>query len=206
MKRTLSMLLVMALVMTAILPAAYAEDNFGTGSVKDNVYWNETMKIGCELDETWYFYSEEEILQVNGTTAELLDNNIEEIMESGGVLTDMFAQNMETGATVNVVFERLSLTNTLLVNEDTYIKASQSSLQDTFEKIGLENIQMTQQDVEFLGEEHQSLLVTGSVNGVSVYELLVVMKSGRNITVVTVFSLDEAEIDETLNSFFNTLD
>ena len=66
MKRATTLLLALVMVFTlaAISPAAMAEDSFGTGTIQDNVYWNETMKIGCALDETWYFYSEEEAEEV----------------------------------------------------------------------------------------------------------------------------------------------
>ena len=52
MKRAFSCILALVMVFTlaAITPAARAEDSFGTGTIQDNVYWNETMKIGCQVD------------------------------------------------------------------------------------------------------------------------------------------------------------
>lgn len=208
MKRAFTLILALAMVVTlaAITPAARAEDDFGTGIVQDNVYWNETMEIGCALDENWYFYTQEEILQANGMTADMLEGQIAEIIKEGGTLTDMFAENQETGANVNVVFERLSLANSLMLNETTYLDASESMLKDAFDQMGIEDVIMTQQDVEFMGQEHRSLSISGSISGISIFETLVVLKSGRNITVVTVFSLDEAEAENVLLSFFNSLD
>ena len=206
MKRTLSMLLVMVLVMTAILPAAYAEDNFGTGTVTDNVYWNETMKIGCTLDENWYFYNEEEILAANGMTAEILEGKIADIIENGGVITDMFAQNLETGATLNVVFERLSLANSLFYNEKSYIEAGFATVEDAFAQLGIENVEITIQKMEFMGDTHYCGFITGDYNGVPVYEQVAVVKSGRNMIAVTVFSVIEEEAEEVLSCFFNTLE
>ena len=208
MKKTFTLLLALAMVvaMAAISPAALAEDSFGTGTVQDNVYWNETMKIGCALDETWYFYSEEEIMEANGTTAEVLEGEIAEMIENGGTLTDMFAQNLETGATVNVVFERVSLANSLLYNEKNYIEASTATVEEAFAQMGIEDVAYTIQEAEFMGQTHMILQITGLYSGVPVYEQVAVVKDGRNFTVVSVFSVLEGEAEEVLSCFFNSID
>ncbi|MGM9605230.1 MAG: hypothetical protein ACI3XG_09195 [Faecousia sp.] len=208
MKRAFTLILALAMVVTlaAISPAARAEDDFGTGIVKNNVYWNETMEIGCALDENWYFYTQEEILQANGMTVDMLEGELAEIVKDGGSLTDMFAENQETGANVNVCFERLSLANSLIFDETTYLDASESMLKDAFEQIGIENVEIIQQDMEFMGQEHRSLSISGSISTIPIFETMVVLKSGRNVTIVTVFSLDEAEIAGVLSCFFDSLD
>ena len=208
MKRATTLLLALVMVFTlaTISPAARAEDSFGTGTIQDNVYWNETMKIGCQLDETWYFYSEEEILEVNGMAAEALEGAISEMIENGGTITDMFAKNLETGATVNVVFERVSLANSLLYNEKSYIEAGIPTLEDAFAQMGIEDVAFTTQEMEFMGETHCVLLITGMYSGVPIYEQLAVVKDGRNFTVVTVVSVMEGEAEKVLSSFFNSLD
>ena len=208
MKRVSTIILAMVMVFTlaAICPAARAEDRFGTGVIQDNVYWNETMAIGCVLDENWYFYTQEEILSVNGMTADVLEGQIAELIENGGTLTDMFAQNQETGATVNVVFERLNIANSLILNEERYVEASVSVVEDAFEQMGIENLEIAQENVEFLGQEHRCMVISGTINQVPIYEVVIVMKDGRNITSITVFSVDQAEIQSVLSCFFNSLD
>lgn len=207
MKRATTLLLALVMVFTlaAISPAARAEDNFGTGTIEDNVYWNETMKIGCALDETWYFYSEEEILEANGMTADMLEGKIAEMIENGGAITDMFSQNLETGATLNVVFERVSLANSLLYNEKNYIEASIPTVEEAFAQMGIEDVAFTIQEAEFMGETHMILQITGLYSGVPVYEQVAVVKDGRNFIVVTVFSVLEGEAEEVLSCFFNSI-
>ena len=208
MKRATTLLLALVMVFTlaAISPAARAEDNFGTGTIEDNVYWNETMKIGCALDETWYFYSEEEIMEANGLTADMLEGKIAEMIENGGAITDMFAQNLETGATLNVVFERVSLANSLLYNEKNYIEASIPTVEEAFAQMGIEDMAFTVQEAEFMGETHMILQITGLYSGVPVYEQVAVVKDGRNFTVVSAFSMLEGEAEEVLSCFFNSID
>lgn len=208
MKRATTLLLALVMVFTlaAISPAARAEDNFGTGTIQDNVYWNETMKIGCALDETWYFYSEEEIMEANGLTADMLEGKISEMIENGGAITDMFAQNLETGATLNVVFERVSLPDSLLYNEKNYIEASIPTVEEALTQMGIEDVAFTVQEAEFLGETHTILQITGLYSGVPIYEQIAVVKDGRNFIVVTIFSVMEGEAEEVLSCFFNSLD
>ena len=208
MKRATTLLLALVMVFTlaAISPAARAEDNFGTGTIEDNVYWNETMKIGCALDETWYFYSEEEIMETNGLTADMLEGKISEMIENGGAITDMFARNLKTGATVNVVFERVSLANSLLYNEKNYIEASTATVEEALTQMGIEDVAFTVQEAEFLGETHCAVLITGLYSDVPVYEQVAVVKDGRNFIVVTIFSVLEGEAEEVLSCFFNSLD
>lgn len=208
MKRVFTLFLALAMVLTlaGISPAARAEDKFNFGSTQDNTYWNETLKIGCTLDENWYFLNEEEILQANSMTAEKLDGKLAEMVKEGGSMIDMFAQNLETGATVNLVVERLSVVNSLVIDEKKYLDISQSTLDEAMAQMGIEDVEITQESMDFLGQEHQSIVITGSFNGVPVCETMVVVKSGRNMTIITVFSAVEGEVEEVLASFFDSLD
>ena len=208
MKRVFTLFLALAMVLTlaGISPAARAEDKFNFGSTQDNTYWNETRKIGCTLDENWYFLNEEEILQANSMTAEKLDGKLAEMVKEGGSMIDMFAQNLETGATVNLVVERLSVVNSLVIDEKKYLDISQPTLDEAMAQMGIEDVEITQESMDFLGQEHQSIVITGSFNGVPVCETMVVVKSGRNMTIITVFSAVEGEVEEVLASFFDSLD
>lgn len=208
MKRAFTLFLALAMVLTlaGISPAARAEDEFDIGTTQDNTYWNETLKIGCALDENWYFFNEEEILQANSMTVEKLDGKLAEMVKDGGSMIDMFAQNLETGATVNLVVERLSVVNSLIIDEKKYLDLSQPTLEESMAQLGIEDVEITQESMDFLGQEHQSIVITGSFNGVPVCETLVVVKSGRNMTVITVFSVIEGEAEEVLAGFFDSLD
>lgn len=208
MKRVFTLFLALAMVLTlaGISPAARAEDKFNFGSTQDNTYWNETLKIGCTLDENWYFLNEEEILQANSMNVEKLDGKLAEMVKEGGSMIDMFAQNLETGATVNLVVERLSVVNSLVIDEKKYLDISQPTLDEAMVQMGIEDVEITQESMDFLGQEHQSIVITGSFNGVPVCETMVVVKSGRNMTIITVFSAVDGEVEEVLASFFNSLD
>ena len=59
MKRLVSVLLVAVLVVSLGVPClafGRGTDKVERGVLKDNVYENEFLGIGCELDEDWVFY------------------------------------------------------------------------------------------------------------------------------------------------------
>ena len=207
MKRTFTLILATLMVLCCFCGGAFAEeDSFGLGDAENNTYWNENMSIGCTLDENWYFYTREEILELNGMTAEMLDDTLAEAMREAGTMMDMYAMNLVTGATVNVNLERLSLSNSLLVSETSYIKLSEESLCTVLGQMGCENVQLETGTMEFLGKEHACARVSTEISGVQLFETIVVVKSGRTMIVVTSASFYEDTTEEVLSCFFDKLD
>ena len=208
MKRAFTLILATLMVLGCFCGGAFAEeeDSFGLGDAENNTYWNETMSIGCTLDENWYFYTREEILELNGMTAEMLDDTLAEAMREAGAMMDMYAMNLVTGATVNVNLERLSLSNSLLVSETSYIKLSEESLCTVLGQMGCENVQVETGTMEFLGKEHACARVSAEISGVQMYETIVVIKTGRTMIVVTSASFYEDITEEVLSCFFDKLD
>lgn len=207
MKRTFTLILAALMVLGCFCGGAFAEeDSFGLGDAENNTYWNETMSIGCTLDENWYFYTREEILELNGMTAEMLDDTLAEAMREAGAMMDMYAMNLVTGATVNVNLERLSLSNSLLISETGYIKLSEESLCTVLGQMGCEKVQVETGTMEFLGKEHACARVSAEITGVQMYETIVVIKTGRTMIVVTSASFYEDITEEVLSCFFDKLD
>ena len=208
MKRAFTLILATLMVLGCFCGGAFAEeeDSFGLGDAENNTYWNETMSIGCTLDENWYFYTREEMLELNGMTAEMLDETLAEAVREAGAMMDMYAMNLVTGATVNVNLERLSLSNSLLVSETSYIKLSEEGLCTALEQMGCENVQVETGTMEFLGKEHACARVSAEMTGVQMYETIVVIKTGRTMIVVTSASFYEDITEEVLSCFFDKLE
>ena len=90
-----------------------------------------------------------------------------------------------------MVFERVSLPDSLLYNEKNYIEASIPTVEEALTQMGIEDVAFTVQEAEFLGETHTVLQITGLYSGVPIYEQIAVVKDGRNFIVVTIFSVLE---------------
>ena len=193
MKRSISLILVLAMVLAMPVLAMAEEDKFGVGSAQG----------GCTMDDEWYFYTDEEIMESVQTTAGQLKEDLAEIVKDAGTMMDMMAANTETGENVNVNLERLSLANSLLVTENTYVEASRQQLSDALEQMGIENVSVEKDEMEFMGKTHSCLRVSGSMQGVDLFETLVVVKSGRTMIVVTACSYWEDTTEEILSNFYN---
>ena len=205
MKRAFTLILATLMVLGCFCGGVFAEeeDSFGLGDAENNTYWNETMSIGCTLDENWYFYTREEILELSGMTAEMLDDTLAEVVKDAGAMMDMYAMNQVTGASVNVNLERLSIANSLLISETSYINLSEEGLITALEQMGCENVQVESGTMEFLGKEHACARVSTVISGLQMYETIVVVKTGRTMIVVTSASYLEDTTEEVLSCFFD---
>lgn len=202
MKKVVSLILVLAMVLVLPLAAWAEEDSFGAGSTEDNAYWNEALKIGCAMADEWYFYTDEEILENNQALAGQLKDDLAETIREAGSMMDMMAVNTETGENVNVTLERMSIANSLLITEEKYVQLSQEQLGAALEQMGMENVTVQQDEIEFAGEKHPCLRVSGTMDDVELFETLVVVKTGRTMIVVTACSYFENTTDETLTYFY----
>ena len=201
MKRAISLVVVLAMVL-AMPVLAMAEDSFGVGSAQDHSYWNDYLSIGCTLSDEWYFYTDEEIMENVQATAGELKEDLAEAVKEAGTMMDMMAVNTETGENVNVNLERLSLANSLLMSEKSYVETARQQLADALEQVGMENVTVETGETEFMGKPHACLTVSGSLEGIGLYETLVVVKSGRTMIVVTACSYWEDTTPDILASFY----
>lgn len=203
MKKAMSLILVLALVLVLPAAAMAEEDSFGVGSSEGNSYWNESLKIGCTMDENWYFYTDEEIMENMQATTDMLKEDLAEAVKEAGTMMDMMAANMETGDNVNVNLERLSVANALLFTEDKYLELSMTQLGDALEQMGLENVNLEKDEMEFMGGKHPCIHLTGSIEGIDLFETLVAVKTGRTMIVITACSYFEDVTADILSNFYN---
>ncbi len=208
MKKTISLLLAMLLLLAMPMAAFAEDDSFAAGSIDENSYWNESLRLGCTLDDDWYFYTDEEILEVNGAAADLLKDDLAEAVRESGQMMDMMAMNMETGDNVNINLERLSLANSLMIDEETYVELSMEQLPTALEQMGLSDVTIEAGTIEFAGEEHACLRISGYmiIDGLeeplSLYETMAIVKNGRTIIVITACSYWEDTTEDILAAFY----
>lgn len=154
------------------------------------------------MDENWYFYSDEEIMENVQATAGQLKDDLAEAIKDAGSMMDMMAVNQETGENVNVNLERLSVVNSLLIDEAKYVELSLAQLGDALEQMGITVSDIGQDEMEFAGSKHPCIRLTGTIEGFELFETLVVVKTGRTIIVVTACSYLEDTTDEILSHFY----
>ena len=86
------------------------EEELEMGSVNGGTYTNAFAGIGCTLDETWVFYTKEQIAELNGfLTDGTSDEDMKKLMENSQSVQDMYASSTDGLMTINVVFQNMGL-------------------------------------------------------------------------------------------------
>lgn len=192
MKRVLSLLLVLTLA--TVLPlAAYAQSQS---------YWNEEVSLGCTLSDPWYFFTDEEIAAQNGLTAEQMGEDFTKLAEESGSIMVMMAVNPETGESVNLTLQPLSWLDSKRIGEEAYAKISAPSLKDALLQMGLENVEATVGELEFMGKPHPCIHITAAIQGTDFFETLAVYKVGDTVCIVTAASYVEDTTEAALANFY----
>ena len=82
-----------------------AQDGFEPGSVSGGMYANEFAGIGCKLDDSWVFYTQEQMAELNGVLTEGTDSeDVKAMLADSPSIFDMYAVSTDGLMTMNVVF------------------------------------------------------------------------------------------------------
>lgn len=180
-------------------PAA-EEQKFERGVVENNVYTSNILGMKFELPSEWAFFTDEEILNLNNITEDIVDEEIAKKLESANIIYDMYAISEEE-ASVNINFESLSVTNQLLLDEGDYVEIGQKDLKPALESMGYSGIETTTGTGEIAGETHPAIEVTANINGIPFYEKVIAKKCGKYMACITIASFGENLISDILAQF-----
>ena len=183
-------------------------DDAGTpelGSVNGGTYTNEFAGIGCTLDETWTFYTEAQIAEINGFLTEgTSDEDMRQLMEENQSVYDMYASSTDGLMTMNVVFQNMGLLFGTTMSAQDYVELSAEQLPDAMGTYGFEDVTASVTTAEFAGAECPAIAITATVQDTPMYELLVCMKEGNYIYCVTLCSYTE-DVTAQMAALFYTL-
>ena len=177
------------------------------GKVDSHHYSNLFLGIEADFDDGWYILSREETAETMGLAADLSsDEDVAELLRNSGTTIDLYAMSLNgNGDNVNLQLYNLLTSmgiGSLGLTEDEFYEAGMSDgIVEGLKSVGVENIQFDKQPYEFAGEEHVSVLVTGTFNGVPLYERMVLIKNGNYVATVTAFSYNEQNVDKILGFF-----
>ena len=172
-----------------------AEQGGGTpelGAVNGGTYTNTFAGIGCTLDETWVFYTEEQIAEINGFLTEgTSDEDMKKLMEENQSVQDMYATSTDGLMTMNVVFQNMGLLFGTTMSAHEYAELSAQQLPDAMSTYGFENVTAAVTTTEFAGADCPAVALTATVQDTPMYELVICLKQGNYIYCVTLCSYTE---------------
>ena len=178
-----------------------AED--AIGEKQGNRYESELLGIAVDFPENWYLLNAEETAQVMGVMADNIDDEaLAGQLRDAGTACDLYAVAMdESGDNVNIQLENLGLLYGTILTPKQYANIALPQLKPALEQAGFQHVQVEMADYEFAGRDRVSLLVTGDINGVPVYERLILIKGGQYMGAITAFSTDLGRIDALFAQF-----
>ena len=77
------------------------------GALTGGTYTNKTARITCTLDDSWLFYNERQLEELNGVLTEAGGGDVAALAESGKAVYDMYAVSTDGLMTMNVTYQNL---------------------------------------------------------------------------------------------------
>lgn len=168
------------------------EEELEMGSVNGGTYTNAFAGIGCTLDETWVFYTKEQIAELNGfLTDGTSDEDMKKLMENSQSVQDMYASSTDGLMTINVVFQNMGLLLGTTMSAQEYAELHVTQIPDAMEAYGFEDVAASVTTAELAGEERPAIALTATIQDIPVYELIVCLRQGNYIYCVTLCSYTE---------------
>lgn len=179
------------------------------GSVSAGIYTNDTLSIGCKIGDDWTYYTEEEIMELNQTTLEILSDPDVAMVDPDDVETlnfiDMYASSADASANVNVGITRLSVIEAYTLTEEEIVAASLEQSISSYETMGFSDCVGAVEVCSFLGKEYPAMKMEATLYDTPIYLTQVYIKEGRNFGVISVSCFGNDITDEIL-SWFYTID
>lgn len=184
---------------SAASESAAPEAEFKLGDVEGGTYENVYFGIGCTLDDSWTYYGDDMIAELNGLVTESIsDEEVLAALEEGRTFYDMYAASDEQLSTINVVIEDTGLA---LINEEDFAEQSIDDTKKVLEAGGMTNVSIETTKLTFAGKERSALSIYAEMQGMTIYQKGIVMKKGRYLAFVTLASFNEDKTDALLELF-----
>ena len=173
------------------------------GRIEGDAYINESLNLRITKPDGYIFYTEEQIAQQNGITAELFEgSSVAELIEENGALIDMFMVDAY-GSNVNLAIQPMP------AGMDFYSDAQMFDLMEDlysqqFAASGLSIESYETQKAKLFGEERDVLRMSLSYLGTSIVEYQFMLRESgwENYAVVTVTQAgSDGDIQAMLDNF-----
>ncbi len=206
MKKILSFLMILTLILSLAAGSALAADaaeDAVVGVKTENTYANEFLGIMADFPDGWYVMNDEETIEAMGYVVDNLDNKeLADQLANNGVVCDLYALTLDnSGDNINIQLENLGFLYGMVMSEDAYYDAAVPQLETALGQMGLQSIRIEKETVDFAGSEHVGISISGSIQGTTIYERMVLVKAGSYMATVTAFSFDNARAMDMLALF-----
>ncbi|HBP38616.1 MAG TPA: hypothetical protein DD640_07740, partial [Clostridiales bacterium] len=185
---------------------ATGENDFALGLTNGGTYSNTFVGIGCDLDDNWTYYSDEQIREMNGIATDMIDDEeLLEMLEESEIVYDMLAVSSNGFDNININLENLGLVYGSVLSESGYVDVAIGPLEKVYADIDASVLSLEKGTIQFAGAEHYAINVHVTVNDNDLYQKIICLKAGNymcNITISTSF----ADRTDEIAALFYSLD
>lgn len=183
--------------------SAAPEKSLELGSVTGGKYENDYFGFGCELDEEWTYATEEQLLGMVQTTADLVgDDDVKDRLLKADMFYDMVTYYSDGVTNINVVVQNIGVAYGALIDEEAIVEQTIKSLPDQLAAASMEVKSCEHVTAEFAGADHDGILMHTTANGTDIYQLQVYVKVGKYVAMITMSSPLEDNIEPMLGFFY----
>lgn len=154
------------------------DKNLSLGVIEGTTYRSEYAGIQINLDETWTIYPADQLQELPDVVGEAFEGTeLEEAMEDAEQITDILAENMDELVTINLLLQKVSITDRmayLLMTEDKIMDAmlgQKDTMLQAYAQAGINASSLEKVKVTYLGEERYALKTVADIEGVPYYVL-----------------------------------
>ena len=140
------------------------------GYVDGQAYINENFNLKFNIDSDMSFADEQGVADLNNAAGDFTNDTIKKYVDEGKVMIVAYATDDTMLKSFNVALQSVGSLVTTLVDEETVLNASADSVVDLLTQQGFEDVTTEVDKVQFMGEEHSSLLISAKIKGIDYYE------------------------------------
>lgn len=193
-----------------IATEAPAENPLSLGRISGGSYTNKYAGFGCNLDDSWTFYSAEELQELPESVKEALEGSeISEGLEDLEQITDVMAENEALLSNFNVLYTKSDMKSRLayqlMSDEDLVdgVLTQKDALISSYAQAGIEVKTMEKAQVSFLGKEQWAIKTTAQTQGVDCFMVQVFnYKAGAYGITATFTSFIEDNTQTVMDLFY----
>lgn len=195
-RKILALLMAIAAVIT-VTACGEKTSEYHFGEISENTYVNDVYGITADFNDEWIVYSEHEILEWNGYSAE--DEVLESDIKAGDEFTEIIAYDYDGYDSVMVRTQKLESDATVDFNE--LAEADKAEYEEYYASVEYTNIEATVSTRECLGEENTCVNISAELDGDKVYITVVYAQVNDYLLTFEVCSTDDAGAEAILEDF-----
>ncbi|MCR4757332.1 MAG: hypothetical protein K5792_05985 [Butyrivibrio sp.] len=164
------------------------------GHVDGQAYINENFNLKFNIDSDMTFADEQGVADLNNAAGDFTNDTIKKYVDEGKVMIVAYATDDTMLKSFNVALQSVGSIVSTLVDEETVLNASSTSVVEILEQQGFENVTTEIDKVNFMGEEHSSLLISAKIQGIDYYERVCCLVDNGYVMSLTTGGLTKEDV------------